>query len=282
MSEFWITAGWSAAAIFAAWVVHTRAIGWIPEDAPNGGRKQHARVTPLIGFIPAIVCSTVCWIYAMPWLAAGCAVASLTGFVDDSHKEDGDGIDWRWKGIGLVAAAALGTTQVALDSDASFWALLATFVAVFVLSNAVNFVDNTDGVSTTVGTLGLLLVGGPGIALAGAWIAFLPFNWPRSKLFLGDSGALALGLVLGGLVMRDACVEGSLNWIAMCAPAIVPWVDFVQVVIARVTLGYAPWVADRRHLTHIVQNVGAPSWSVAPAFAAITVLTWWALTPVAS
>ena len=45
--------------------------------------------------------------------------------------------------------------------------------------------------------------------------------------------------------------------------------DFVQVITARLILGVAPWVGDRRHLTHIVQNLGLPRPLVAPLFALV-------------
>ena len=100
-------------------------------------------------------------------------------------------------------------------------------------------------------------------AEAAAWsaLAFLPWNWPRPRLFLGDSGAYALGLLVGA---------HSLPWANhQLAAVAVQCADFVQVVVARLVLGVPPWVGDRRHLTHVVQNLGLPRIAVAPLFAAI-------------
>jgi UDP-GlcNAc:undecaprenyl-phosphate GlcNAc-1-phosphate transferase len=136
--------------------------------------------------------------------------------------------------------------------------LLAT-AWVFVLTNATNFLDNTDGVCAALSAVSLFALG----ADAAAWaaLAFVPWNWPRPRLFLGDSGAYALGLLVGA---------HSLPWAShQLAAVAVQCADFVQVVVARLVLGVPPWVGDRRHLTHVLQNLGLPRIAVAPLFAAV-------------
>ena len=60
---------------------------------------------------------------------------------------------------------------------------------------------------------------------------------------------------------------------ACCSQRSCPLVDFVQVVIARIVLAVPPWVGDRRHLTHILQNLGIARVAIAPIFAAVAVGT---------
>jgi hypothetical protein len=57
--------------------------------------------------------------------------------------------------------------------------------------------------------------------------------------------------------------------LAALAPTAVLWLDFVQVVSARLYLGYAPWIGDRRHLSHLLLGAGVPLPLVAPVLAAV-------------
>jgi hypothetical protein len=58
------------------------------------------------------------------------------------------------------------------------------------------------------------------------------------------------------------------DWQLAIAPCAILLADFAQVIVARLWLGYAPWIADRRHLTHVLLNTGLPSWALAPLLAA--------------
>ena len=93
---------------------------------------------------------------------------------------------------------------------------------------------------------------------------FLPFNWPKPRLFLGDGGAYALGLSTSYAVAQALLVDPK--WLLAIA---VPLVDFSQVVVARLVIGVPPWVGDRRHLTHVTQNLGLHKTAVAPLFVAL-------------
>lgn len=251
-----------AAAGAAAWC-NRRVIGFLPDDPPGPGRKQHGRPTPLAGIVLAPAIAP--WLVADGhwWTLAALVVAAMTGFVDDWRKERGSGLDWRTKALGLLAAAALGAAAICPpDRPVAFAAAL---VFVWILTNATNFLDNTNGVASALAATSLLIAsGGTGSTGAIGWAAlgFLPWNWPRARLFLGDSGAYLLGAATGIAVAGNTLVD--LRGVLAAAVQIV---DFVQVVIARLTLGLPPWVGDRRHLTHVAQNLGLPSAAVAPLFA---------------
>ncbi len=270
-----IAAAWAALASSALLLlgdlVNRRVRGWMPDDPPRPGRKLHARPIPLAGVLlaPAIA----------PWLVAerdvpalvALTVATAVGFLDDHGKERGHDLDWRWKALGLaVAAAAAATAIVSPARDPVPWCVL--FLFAFVLTNATNFLDNTDGVATGLGAAMLLSANGgvhgtSGIAAAGfAAVGFLPWNWPRPRLFLGDAGAYALGVLAAIAIGRLVVVDVRALWLAA-----LPLVDFTQVVAARLWLGLPPWVGDRRHLTHVVQNLGLQRWLCAPLFTAAAV-----------
>lgn len=265
-----IAAGWAALAAFVLaaagdWC-NRRVVGWLPDDPPHPGRKQHARPMPLAGIV--LVPAIAPWLVAAAawWPLAAMSVAAAVGFVDDRKKERGAGLDWRAKGLGLCLAAGCAATAVVSPQQA-VWTWLGIAVFVFVLTNATNFLDNTDGVATSLCAVSLLAISsGSGWAGAAGFAAlgFLPWNWPWPRLFLGDSGAFALGVLAGIAVAGPARYDAS-----ALALAAVQLADFVQVVLARLWLAVPPWVGDRRHLTHIAQNLGLPRIAVAPVFAAL-------------
>ncbi|MBL8748753.1 MAG: hypothetical protein JNK78_06305 [Planctomycetes bacterium] len=255
-------------AFWLAWWSNRSIVGWLPDDPPGAARKQHGRPIPLAGVVLPFA--------AAPWLARGhaavaCAilVASAVGFVDDRGKERGHDLDWRWKALGLGAAAALGATAAVSPIDEPLgWAAAALLV--FVLTNATNFLDNTNGVAASLAAVSLLLLANGDAAIAAfGWAAlgFLPWNWPKARLFLGDSGAYALGTAVGIAAARGAASDAT----RLLAVA-VQLLDFVQVLTARLALALPPWVGDRRHLTHIAQNLGMPAHAVAPFFAVLALL----------
>jgi UDP-GlcNAc:undecaprenyl-phosphate GlcNAc-1-phosphate transferase len=253
----------------AAWC-NRAVLGWLPDDPPRPGRKQHARPIPLVGIV--LVPAAAPWFVASGewWLLLAVCTAAATGFVDDRRKEHDSGLDWRAKALGLVVAAAIGSAGIVSPLDAP-WTFVATLGLVFVLTNATNFLDNTNGTAAALAAVSLLALdrqGGAG-ALGFAALGFLPWNWPRARLFLGDAGAYTLGLALGVAAARGVLGDGRALWAVAVQLA-----DFVQVVAARLWLGVPPWVGDRRHLTHIAQNLGVPAIAVAPLFAALA----WACT----
>ena len=81
--------------------------------------------------------------------------------------------------------------------------------------NATNFLDNADGLCAGLGAiaahalaihqwrLGEEMLALCAAGLGGACLGFLPYNWPRARVFLGDSGAMVLGLALIGRGLRQ-------------------------------------------------------------------------------
>jgi UDP-GlcNAc:undecaprenyl-phosphate GlcNAc-1-phosphate transferase len=210
-----------------------------------------------------------------PWLAAAAATAWLVGLADDIGKDRDREVGWRGKAVGLLIAGAFASVHLDAQLDLSAWQLALLFVFLFATTNAFNFLDNTDGVAASLGVLALLLTtAGQGVLapIAFLYLGFLPLNWPRPLFFLGDAGALPLGLCAG-----TGAASALPHWAETVAPVAIPLLDFTQVLAARLGLGIPPWVGDRRHLTHIAMNLSLPRILVAPLFAGLGWLAWWAI-----
>lgn len=272
----------TAVLLWIALTVHRSGRPFLPEDPPDTGRKNHGQPVPMSGFLLGLLLTIGIAIYDGWALAVATATATATGFIDDWTKARHIELDWRWKALGLFVAT--GFALVAADSGHTLW-LAALFV--FVTVNAFNFLDNQNGVTAGLATAtGLLCLVPDHLAefeasptatpalLLGVPTAFLFWNWPKARHFLGDGGAYPLGLVAAVLALRQGLGEGPSSqaaWIPTLAVVALPLIDFTQVVLARLYIGQAPWVGDRRHLTHIVLHRGVPKTLLAPLFWALAV-----------
>jgi UDP-GlcNAc:undecaprenyl-phosphate GlcNAc-1-phosphate transferase len=137
------------------------------------------------------------------------------------------------------------------------------------ITNAFNFLDNMDGLSAGVAavcTAAFLLATitiaqwfvAAGLALLlGALLGFLCFNFPPATIFMGDSGSLLIGMLLGTLTVRTTYLqpgeEFGAGWYAVFAPLIVlavPLYDLIVVSSIRIMRGKSPFVGDTNHFSH--------------------------------
>ncbi|MFI4916089.1 MAG: MraY family glycosyltransferase [Phycisphaerales bacterium JB060] len=143
------------------------------------------------------------------------------------------------------------------------------------MTNALNFLDNMDGLSAGVAaiagafmTAAMLLAGqwfvaGLSACVVGACLGFLPHNFPKARIFMGDGGSLVLGFVLGFLSVRgtyisDASHSGS-SWWGVLLPVLVlavPLYDLTTVVGLRLSQGKSPLVGDLQHVSHRIAARG--------------------------
>lgn len=182
-------------------------------------------------------------------------------------------------------------TQIVVSSWVSF---ALSVVAIVVVMNAVNFIDGLDGLVAGVALIAnsvffvysYLVARDTGassysslasfiaVVLIGACVGFLPLNWNPSKLFMGDSGALLLGLLMassaivftanlpyGLLADNDLFGRSQLlgAFIPILLPAVVvllPLLDFGMAIIRRMSKGLSPFSPDRKHLHHRMLDMG--------------------------
>jgi UDP-GlcNAc:undecaprenyl-phosphate/decaprenyl-phosphate GlcNAc-1-phosphate transferase len=152
------------------------------------------------------------------------------------------------------------------------FSILLTILWITAITNAFNFLDNMDGLSAGVAAvcsiaflIATLTMPDPQwfvaamlALLIGAALGFLCFNFAPATIFMGDSGSLAIGLMLGVLTVRTTYFpphEQTLAaaWYAVFAPLIVlavPLYDLIVVSFLRISRGKSPFVGDTNHLSH--------------------------------
>ncbi len=137
------------------------------------------------------------------------------------------------------------------------------------ITNAFNFLDNMDGLSAgvaavctaaffaTAASIGQWFVAASLSLLLGALLGFLWFNFAPASIFMGDSGSLVIGLVLGVLTIRTTYLEPGVSlgagWYSVFVPVIVlalPLYDLIVVSTIRIMNGKSPFVGDTNHFSH--------------------------------
>jgi UDP-GlcNAc:undecaprenyl-phosphate GlcNAc-1-phosphate transferase len=146
---------------------------------------------------------------------------------------------------------------------------LATILWITAITNAFNFLDNMDGLSAGVAAVASVafLVAALSIeqwfvaaalaALLGSLLGFLCWNFPPARIFMGDSGSLVIGFVLGVLTVRTTFLPPTQSfaagWYVVFAPLLVlalPLYDLVVVSAIRMANGKSPFVGDTNHFSH--------------------------------
>ena len=213
-------------------------------------------------------------------LLAALTIVHVMGVIDDRRPL---GATFKLVVMLAVATGLTLATQTRLLSFLDAWpggsvvSILATVLWIVVVTNAINFIDNMDGLSGGVAAiaascfLAATLVNGQWFIavmlalLVGALLGFLVFNFPRraeggGTVFMGDGGSLVVGLLLAFLTVRTTyihpatdAIPGSGAWYAVLMPLVVlavPLYDFASVVIIRLRQGRSPFVGDLQHLSH--------------------------------
>jgi len=148
-----------------------------------------------------------------------------------------------------------------------------TIVWVMGMMNTVNFIDGLDGLAAGVGIIAAILfafhsfnIGQPeialySIALAGACLGFLCFNFSPARVFLGSAGAMTLGYALATLsILAPARVATAL------LVMLIPIADGVFQVFDRWRRGQSPTQGDRGHLHYRLLDLGVPQWKIVAGY----------------
>jgi UDP-GlcNAc:undecaprenyl-phosphate GlcNAc-1-phosphate transferase len=171
--------------------------------------------------------------------------------------------------LAVAAVLVIGFDLRALHALGYVPSVILSILWIAGITNAFNFLDNMDGLSAGVAavcttaflvtalSIGQAFVGGMLALLLGSLLGFLAWNFPPARIFMGDSGSLLIGFVLGVLTIRTTFlpenVSWAAGWYAVFAPIIVlalPLYDLIVVSLIRISRGKSPFVGDTNHFSH--------------------------------
>ncbi|MDT3958360.1 MraY family glycosyltransferase [Staphylococcus kloosii] len=143
-----------------------------------------------------------------------------------------------------------------------------TIIWIVAITNAINLIDGLDGLASGVSAIALATIGFIAIlqanifiimicsVLIGALLGFLCFNFHPAKIFLGDSGALLIGFIVGFLSLLGF---KNITFVSLFFPIVilaVPFIDTLFAMIRRVKKGQHIMQADKSHLHHKLLDLG--------------------------
>ena len=275
-------------------------------DEP-GERRSHSKSTPSLGGIGIFAGTLFSIILWTPFEYFGDLQYILCSFIIIfliGAKDDIDPMSPSKKFLGELFAAAILVfkANVKLTSLYGIFginqipeyagAILSIFV-IIVIINAFNLIDGINGLSGGLGTLisiafGLWFLKVDSIelamvafALAGSLVGFLKYNITPAKIFMGDTGALLLGLVCSILTIKFIelhNVLGDNKYAFSAAPSmaiailILPLFDTLRVFTIRLFNGKSPFHPDRNHIHHMMIDAGLSHTSASAILIAVNLL----------
>jgi UDP-N-acetylmuramyl pentapeptide phosphotransferase/UDP-N-acetylglucosamine-1-phosphate transferase len=260
-------------------------------DTPNG-RTSHFKATPTLGGIAvfvALVLSTVIFAgtyfkFELKYIISGLIVVFFIGIKDDILI-----IDPYKKMAGQIFAVILIAVFAGIRITSLYGlfhigqlpyiaSILLTVFVFIVIINGFNLIDGIDGLASGIGILtssvfgiwfwinGHMACTILSFSCAGTLTAFFWFNVfsKKNKIFLGDTGSMIIGFVMGVLACRflqlELVSQGSASIpsapTVVCGILIVPLFDSLRVFILRIKQGKSPFKADRQHIHHRLLQLG--------------------------
>jgi UDP-N-acetylmuramyl pentapeptide phosphotransferase/UDP-N-acetylglucosamine-1-phosphate transferase len=271
----------------ASWLAVSLVLRWLTEkeilDRPNE-RSSHSLPTPRGGGLAVTPLVLFAWaFFPLPgqWVVmAGAAALLLLSWRDDRASLPA-GTRLALQAI-AVAAGTVGLPPL-FHGALPLWAdqVLAGFLWLWFV-NLFNFMDGIDGITgvETIGiAAGLLALGfapAQNAVLIGASLGFLAWNWHPARIFLGDSGSVPLGYLLGWLLLSLA---GSGQWAAALILPAYYLADATITLLKRASRGEKIWQAHRQHYYQQAVQGGASHAAVARLILGANLLligaAWW-------
>ncbi len=248
-------------------------------DTPTA-RKLHNQPVPLLGGMAIILGALVAFAllaFTLPTsidapqvigMILASAVVAFVGLVDDRFHLPA-WVKLAGQFLGFLILYKFGV-QVRLPVPE--WMNLAlTFIWLAGISNAINFLDNMDGLSAGVSGVAAAfmlllatannqyLVAALSAAVLGASLGFLRYNFKPARIFMGDAGSLFLGFILAVCALQLRFPENA-NFVTWMVPIFifgVPIFDMTLVIVSRLRRKVNPFTtAGKDHLSHRLVNMG--------------------------
>ncbi|MFN3698954.1 MAG: glycosyltransferase family 4 protein [Dictyoglomus sp.] len=272
--------------IFASLIISIILTPWIRKlalqlgaiDVPTD-RKVHVVPTPRIGglsFFLSILIVNIIFNRALivEKIILGGSLIFLIGLLDDFIELKPRPKFW------LTFLAVLIAVMVGVRVDVwripytkiiikGFWAHAISFIWLLGITNAMNFIDGLDGLAggiAIISSFSLLIISlllnrmEMAFLLAsilGSVLGFLYFNFPPASIFMGDSGAMFLGFILGAISIVGVLKVSTI--INLFLPVMImgfPVLDTAFSIVRRMLEGRAPWKFDKDHIHHRFLKIG--------------------------
>ena len=255
-------------------------------DLPNAAHKTHKEPVPYLGGV-AIIIGVTAISYAaaiyknfnkqdyllLTSVLAPAIILGLIGLWDDL-KNLRPGPRLAIQTIAGIFTAYILISQDTVGNPTGSQTLDAIITIIWIVGicNSINFFDNVDGGAAgtvAISSLGLFyltfqnhqfFIAALSSVTAGATIGFLLWNKSPARIYMGDAGALFLGVLIATLTIRLQPDTDAL-WKSLATPILllaVPILDTTTVVISRVRRGVSPLQGGHDHLSHRLINRGMP------------------------
>lgn len=250
-------------------------------DAPNMARKVQVEPVPYLGGVAIVIGVFVATYSTLIIKEKEIALAStvlipallmaVMGLADDLRGLK----PWprliAQSAVGIIVAGFLiYTDTIGTPSQIFLIDAIVTTLWIVGVCNSINFFDNLDGgAAGTVVVIsffifliaydrGQLMISALSIVTAGATAGFLIWNRPPAKIYMGDAGALFLGIIVAVLTIR-LNPDIDPNWKSLAIPLFlmsVPLLDTTVAVTSRLARGISPFTGGRDHLSHRLMRKG--------------------------
>ena len=278
-------------------------------DLPNMERKTQTEPVPYLGGV-AIALSITSITYAavifsdssrtsislITYAIAPAILLGVMGLIDDLRNLEPLPRLIVQTVVGVFATLFLISQDViGSPLDNSFFNFLVCLIWIVAICNSINFFDNLDGGaagSVAVSTLGIAIIAADqgqelvtalSVVTCGATVGFLLWNKSPAKIYMGDAGALFLGVLVAVLTIRlDPGVTPLFNSLAILPMLLaVPILDTCIAVFSRLRRGISPFTGGKDHLSHRLMRKGFTKrgsayflWSIQASFVAIALVVY--------
>ena len=278
-------------------------------DLPNMERKTQTEPVPYLGGV-AIALSITSITYAavifsdssrtsislITYAIAPAILLGVMGLIDDLRNLEALPRLIVQTVVGVFATIFLISQDViGSPLDNSFFNFLICLIWIVAICNSINFFDNLDGGaagSVAVSTLGIAIIASNqgqelvtalSVVTCGATVGFLLWNKSPAKIYMGDAGALFLGVLVAVLTIRlDPGITPLFNSLAILPMLLaVPILDTCIAVFSRLRRGISPHTGGKDHLSHRLMRKGFSKrgsayclWGMQASFVAIALVVY--------
>jgi UDP-GlcNAc:undecaprenyl-phosphate GlcNAc-1-phosphate transferase len=260
-------------------------------DIPSR-RKIHKKITPSMGGIAIFLgfsIASLIWIDISQWKDIRYILIALFVIFFIGVRDDLVPLKPYMKLLGQVLAASILVFLFDLRLK-SFYGLLGiyeipllisyfiTIFTIIVITNSFNLIDGLDGLAGFIAAIAVLAFGSwfylagdttfavLSFGMLGAIVAFLIFNWEPSEVFMGDTGALVIGITLAVFAIHfidfnfNLPVENPYRFGGSVSPAvsilIIPLADTLRIFLIRISRKQSPFTPDKSHIHHSIMRLG--------------------------